>query len=43
MSRTNQTRHIEWIETFKYKCRIDVFVIKNSVGIMKNVDVNPKN
>ena len=28
MSRTNKTRHIEWLGTFKCKCRIDVLVIK---------------
>ena len=30
MSRTNETRHIEWYETCKCKCRLDasVFNIK---------------
>ena len=26
MSRTNETRHIEWHETCKYKCRLDASV-----------------
>ena len=41
MSRTNETRHIEWHETCKCKCRLDVII--NNVGIMINVDVNAKN
>ena len=41
VSRTNETRHIEWHETCKCKCRLDVII--NNVGIMINVDVNAKN
>ena len=29
MSRTNETRHIEWHETCKSKCRLDAFVFHN--------------
>ena len=29
MSRTNETRHIEWHETCKCKCRLDVIVCNN--------------
>ena len=29
MSRTNETRHIEWHETCKYKCRLDASVCNN--------------
>ena len=29
MSRTNETRHIEWHETCKCKCRLDVGVCNN--------------
>ena len=29
MSRTNQTRHIEWIEMCKCKCRIDASACSN--------------
>ena len=29
MSRTNETRHIEWHETCKSKCRLDAFVFNN--------------
>ena len=29
MSRTNETRHIEWHKTCKYKCRLDASVCKN--------------
>ena len=44
MSRTNETRHIEWHETCKCKCRLDAgVVIKNNVGIMINAGVNAKN
>ena len=28
MSRTNETRHIEWHETCKCKCRLDVSICK---------------
>ena len=50
MSRTNETRHMEWHETFKCKCRLDVFVTINKVfvtinkdGMKINADVNVKN
>ena len=29
MSRTNETRHIKWNETFKCKCRLDAIVCNN--------------
>ena len=29
MSRTNETRHIEWNETYKCKCRLDASVCNN--------------
>ena len=29
MSRSNETRHIEWHETCKYKCRLDASVSNN--------------
>ena len=29
MSRTNETRHIEWHETCKYKCRLDASICNN--------------
>ena len=29
MSRTNETRHKEWHETCKYKCRLDASVCNN--------------
>ena len=29
MSRTNETRHIEWHEMCKYKCRLDASVCNN--------------
>ena len=29
MSRTNETRHVEWHETCKYKCRLDAGVCNN--------------
>ena len=29
MSRTNETRHIEWHETCKCKCRLDASVFNN--------------
>ena len=44
MSRTNETRFIEWHETYKCKCRLDAFVCNNNnFGIKINVDVNVKN
>ena len=44
MSRTNETRHIEWHETGK--CNVgymQVFVIINNFGMMINAGVNAKN
>ena len=43
MSRTNETRIIEWNEICKCKCRLDAtaFII-NNVGIKINADVNAK-
>ena len=29
ISRTNETRHIKWYETCKYKCRLDTNVCNN--------------
>ena len=29
LSRTNETRHIKWHETYKYKCRLDANVCNN--------------
>ena len=29
VSRTNETRHIEWLETCKCKCRLDASVCNN--------------
>ena len=44
MSRTNETRHIKWHETCKFKYRLDaVFVTKKNVGIMINTGVNVEN
>ena len=43
MSRTNETRHIEWHETCKCKCRLDGSVCNiSSVGMMINAGVNAK-
>ena len=43
MSRTNETRYIEWHETFKCKCRLDASVCKNKQRWnMINADVNVK-
>ena len=44
MSRTNETRHIEWHE----RCKVSVnsgimLIIINNVGIKINSDVNAKN
>ena len=36
MSRTNETRHIEWHETCKCKCRLDVIVCNNKQYWNKN-------
>ena len=42
MSRTNETRFIEWHE--KCKCNwMQLFVVINNIGIKINVDVNVKN
>ena len=43
MLRTNETRHMKWHETCECKCRLDVFVIINNVGMMINVDANVNN
>ena len=46
MSRTNETRHIEWHEMCKCKCRLDASVCNNKkckVGMMINAGVNAKN
>ena len=42
MSRTNETRFIEWHETCKCKCRLDV-IFCNKQRLNKNVDVNVRN
>ena len=36
MSRTNETRFIEWHETSKCKCRLDAIVCNNKQGWNKN-------
>ena len=44
ISRTNETRYIEWHETCKCECKFWAnFVIINKVGIKVNADVNAKN
>ena len=44
VSRTNETRHIEWLKTCKCKCRLDSSVCNNKqVGMKTNADVNVKN
>ena len=44
MSRTNETRHIEWHETCKYKCRQDASVVTvNNVGTQINAGMNANN
>ena len=47
MSRTTETRHIEWHETCKCKCRIEASVCNNdeinNVGMMINAGANAKN
>ena len=44
MSRTNETRHIEWRETCKCKCRLDASVCNNKQRWKDvNVGVNAKN
>ena len=42
MSRTNETRFIEWHETCKCECRLDAIVCNNKQR-WNNVDVNVKN
>ena len=36
MSRTNETKFIEWHETSKYKCRLDAIVCNNKQCLNKN-------
>ena len=44
MSRTNETRFIEWHETCKCKCRLDAIVCNNKQRWNKNkCSVNAKN
>ena len=44
MSRTNETRHIEWHENCKFKCRLDASVCnKKQKRNEKNIDANVKN
>ena len=44
MSRTNETRHIEWNETCKCKCRLDARICNNKLRWNnENVDVNANN
>ena len=44
MSRTNETRHIEWQETVNMSVNLELmFVIINNVGMKVNTDVNAKN
>ena len=44
MSRTNETRHIEWCKTCKCRCNyMQVFVTINKDGMKTNTDVNIKN
>ena len=44
MSRTNETRHIEWHETCKCKCRLNSSVCNNkNAGMMISADMNAKN
>ena len=43
-SRTNETRHIEWHETCKCKCKVNSSVcIINNAKMMINADVNVEN
>ena len=40
----NETRHIEWHEMCKCKCRLDASICNNkNVGMMINASVNAKN
>ena len=45
VSRTNETRHIEWHKNCLCKCRLDssIFVIINKGGMKINVGMNVKN
>ena len=44
MSGTNETRQIEWHETFKWKCTLDASVCNDKKdGININLSVNVKN
>ena len=44
ISRTKETRYIEWHETCKFKCRLDESVCNNNnAGIIINAGVNVKN
>ena len=43
MSRTNETRHIEWHKTCNCKCRLDASVCNNKQRWKINADVNVKN
>ena len=44
MSRTNETRHIEWHETCKCKCRLDASICNNKqLGMMINAGVKANN
>ena len=44
MSRTNETKFIEWHEHVNVSVNLEkMFVIINNVGIKINVDVNVKN
>ena len=44
MSRTNETRYIEWHGTCRCKCRLNAsFVIKNKDVIKVNAGVNVRN
>ena len=44
MSRTNERRFIEWLETCKCKCRLDAIVCNNTQRWVKiNADADAKN
>ena len=43
MPKINETRHIKWHETCKYKGRLRVSLIINKGAIKTNADVNAKN
>ena len=43
MSRTNETRHIEWHETGKCECKFGSNICNNKQRWNKNTDVNAKN